>query len=108
MSSVRADSGLDDWRALVETMGRLHRDLLAKAEELQALLARPAYTWTVGDDVQGYLAPDGAGRLPAAEHAELSAGLRLHLEALRRLTVGLDELHALVQQPPLSPRADNP
>src|SRR4051794_6070328 len=98
MTSNRpADPSHDDWLRLLSVLSRLHRQLLTKTEALQAQLEQSSYVWTVGDDVQGYLAPGGPGRFGAAERTELVANLRVDLRTLRRLTARLEQLRALVE-----------
>jgi hypothetical protein len=96
MPSVGLDLGADDWRILLEVLGRLHRQLQVKTEELQGVLQYSADPWTACDDVQGYLAQMGPAQLGTAERAELTENVRQQFQMLERLTAHLDQLQALV------------
>ncbi len=97
MPSAHVTFGPDDWRAIVAQLSRVHQQLLAKAQALEATLGQPDYVWTIGDDVCGYLAPVGSPALREPERSRLIAELRDDLETLRLLTARLAELQTMIQ-----------
>jgi hypothetical protein len=107
MSSVRLDPASDEWRSLVDALGRLHRQLLVKARELQARLSQAGEASAVAVDVQGYLAESRPVQLGMAERAELVQELRVQVRVLERLTAELNDLQALGQPPARTARVDD-
>jgi hypothetical protein len=107
MPSVGLDFAADEWRGLVDLLGRLHTQLLMRAQELQARLQQASDSGTIGEDIRGYLALTELAPLGHAERAELEADLRLQLQALEHLTADLNALQGLVHLAAVTGRADD-
>ena len=93
MSSTPPDPAEADWRAALEALQQLHRRLLAKAEELRVLMARPAACWVVGGAPGAPEVRLGPGRLEQPERVALYESLCADIHVLEQLIGQLEQLH---------------